>query len=416
MKVVVIGVSPYLLTSRSKVNAEILKRFYLENHQVAGLVWGHDPTYFIPEEVNGKKKFYYDFEYSGKIHKIPITPFNKGEKESINVYELLKALNPDIIVTVGDLDDFLFMRAIKIFHTGKFKWFAVLANYSYPINERNIDIINDIDGILCASEFCFETIKPFYDKNNIDFQYVGCDSTNYTLLDFDILSKEKGTTSKYRITTSGKTAQTDNLPVVMQAVAELRSDIPNIELYVHSNIYDTGDYDLNLIKDRFDPENEFIRFPDKYVSLVDGITDRELSEELNVSELFISPHMVSAMSMSIFESLSCGCFPLMTDCGSNRDVALLLEDYFNKGITKEDVLISSIEFMAEGETYLSLCDPKDLKKKILNAYKKRKIYQGFRKKFLEFTQKHEQSSFLEKAVKMAVEVSISNETICLESI
>ena len=71
MKVLVIGLSPYLVTSRSKVFALIMRYLYYKGVQVAGAVWGHDVNCFPPEKFGspdgptgptGPELHFYKFE------------------------------------------------------------------------------------------------------------------------------------------------------------------------------------------------------------------------------------------------------------------------------------------------------------------------------------------------------------------
>ncbi len=400
MKVLVLGLSPYLLTSRSKVAGLIMRYLYIkEEYEVAGAVWGHDTTYFIPDE-NGASYYEFPIKDHGN-HRIPLSLFSRGEKEAIDVYEIVNAVQPDVVITVGDYGDFLYMKAVKAFYGQSIKWLFVLLNYSCPIHENNVELLQSADGVLCSSHFGKEAIKDLYKKELIEVSYLGS----------SLSRSEVDKSERFRVMVSGKSHQVDNIPTAMEAVANARMYNPDIELYVHSTLYDRGDYDLELLKSRFDPNDEFITFPDKCVSLYEGLSDDDLSTEMSKSDLFVSVPLVSATSMSVFDAMSCGCIPLMSDCGSNRDVANLLASHFAE-YQPEDFLIPSVHLMSNGSTYLHVCDPQVLSQKILDASKK---YKGKDTFLSEFTDGFRREGFLNKLSELLNRVEESKRVISLET-
>lgn len=408
MKVMTIGLSPFLMTSRSKIHSLILRYLYLTGHSMAGIVWGHSPQYFVPEDnEDGSQSFYYDFEYSNQKFKIPIIPFDRGQRESIEIYETINKFEPDVVITVGDLSDFVYMHAVKSFLPKPIKWLAILLGYNFPLREDLQMLLNDIDGILCTSDFCYQQIQKLYNSDSIDVHYVGCNPEIYKLTEPENIG--------FRIMAVPKTTQVDCAPTIIKAVCEMTDDIPDLKLYLHANIHDPGDHNLEDLKKLVDTEG-IVSFPDKYVSLLDGISEVDMSVEFSKSDVFISIPMISGSSMSVFQSMACGCYPLLSDCGSNKDIARLLSDFMGEKFKEGDFLIPSIELMAAGDTHLYVCSKTELKKKIDSAYRKIKKYKGLRKQFSEFTLKYSQGSFLEKVAEIATVVSESNIKICLENV
>jgi hypothetical protein len=400
MKILVIGLSPYLLTSRSKVAALILRYLYIKEFDIAGAVWGHDIEYFVPDEEG---KSYYEFPISGHgTHKIPLFLFHRGEKEAIEVHEIINNTNPDMVITVGDYGDFLYMNAVKSFYTKPLKWLFVLLNYSSPINKNYHDLLNSTDGVLCTSKFAYDSIASFYKKDVIDIAYLGS-AYKYT---------HQEDTGKFRIMASGKNHQADNLPAVMEAVAQVvhKKNNIDIELYLHTAIHDSGDYDLEEIAKNFDPHGEFIKFPDKVVSLYEGSTDAEVSVEMSKSNIFVSVPLVSATSMSVFDAISCGCYPLMSDCGCNKDVANELCSQDSEHIPN-DFLVPTVKLMSPGGSYLHISDIDVLAEKILLLYENKK---GKEELFGEFIKEHNREGFLDKLSEIISRIEKSNSAVCLE--
>lgn len=408
MKVLVIGLSPYLTTSRSKVAALIMQHLYVNKIKVAGAVWGHDTNYFSPEmseeSSSGPTLHVYKFDIPNLgQHWIPIIPFVRGKNEAIDIYEIIKSMNPDVVITVGDYGDFLYMKDVKNYCEKQFKWLFVLTNYSFPIQEQGKDIINDTDGVLCTSEFSYNAIRDFYKKDNLKFCYIGGNRN----------SRLDSNNHKFRMMAIGKPTQVDNLPVIMEAASILYKEHQDIELYLHTSLYDHGDYNLEEIRSRFDPQNQFIVFPDKYVSLTEEVSYTELCQEISRSDIFISIPMVSATSMGVFDALSCGCFPILSNIGSNADLGRLLGIFLDDYKT-EDFIIPCINLIAAGGSNLGICDPQALYKKMFWAYRNRKKIRGSRDRLSQFINNYERAGFLSSLHKMVDETIKSDDSLYLE--
>ena len=377
MKVVTIGQSPYLLTSHARIHAEIMKHLYTSRIQIASVVWGHDRNYFAPvEREDGSKRYYFDFKYQNSDHRIPIFPFNKSTETPVHIHEILKILDADVVVCVGDCEDFCYMKAVKQFHPTDLKWFFVMMKHGLPFNDENVEITRDADGVLCTSEICFEAVKNFYPKDELSWSYVGCDH--------ELFEIGERNDPRFRVMVSGKNAKSDCIPSVMQAAAMAREHIPDLQLYIHANLDDSGDFDLQALKSRFDPESQFILFPSKFVSLIDGLSSCEYSSALNRSDVFVSIPMSSSCSLSVFEALATGCHPIMTDCGVNRELATLLHEATD--LEREDFLAQGIEIVGGGGYTAIIADPKALGQILVATHKILQKRKGHNELLSEFTQ------------------------------
>lgn len=401
MKIVTIGQSPYLLTSRAKLNADILKCLYENKHRVASFVKGHDKNYFVPEEEG--KHFYYSFILNNQKHKIPIIPIDIGKDETVLIYELIKRFKPDIVITIGDYNEFPFMKAIKQIYDTDLKWFFILTNFSNPINENLTDLIQSANGVLCTSLFGRQTIEDFY-HDNLDYQWVGVE-----LKDIPIKTK-----NSFRIMACAKKNSSDNLPMLMETAAKIKMDLPQLQLYIHSNINDPKDHDIELLKERFDPKDIFIKLPDKYVSIVEGIKNEDLYIEYLKSDIFVSIPVNAATSMTVLEALSYGCYPIMSKCGSNIEIAKELSLFLGNELKEDDFLVRTIKVMVPGESYIGIPDPDDLQKKIENAYWKIKKNKGLSSRFFEFSKKYDNRFFMDKMTVMIDRVFNSLPVVCLD--
>lgn len=399
MKIVTIGLSPFVLTSRGKLHSWILQYLYLHGSSVASICWGHDKSFFLPKSVNNEDKYYYDFNHGGKKHDIQIFPFDRNGNESIEVYEVLKRLNPDCVILIGDITDFLFMHAIKSFYSD-FMTIFVLMGYSCPINEHHVDLLNDFDQILCTSQQSYDYVKSIC-NTNIDFEYVYCNKKIYNNY------RAYTQSSKIKIMSVVHNVQSDNVATIIKTCSKFK-DL--CDLYLHINMYDAGDYDLEILKNRFDPDGQFLKFPEKYVSLIDGISDLELADFYNNSDIYLHVPMSSATSMSVFQAVSCGCLPILSNVGCNINFAEMIGQI---GVNKDNILINCIELMTKGENYLHICDPSDLEKKIGFWCNNIKKHKGLRNELSQFMN-HGHTAFLKKIADMVV--NKKNNSLFLETV
>ncbi len=175
MKVVTIGMSPYNTTSVSRLHASVLKELLFDGHSVMSLSWAHDISYHVPAD-NGQ--YYYVFESlppgivegpdSPHEYKIPIVPLRKGLSDPVPIYEALNRLEPDVVITIGELNEASYMKAVKTFASKPFKWLAVMTQSQYPISDELKELADYMDGVLCSSFLARDEIAKFFQKQHLD--------------------------------------------------------------------------------------------------------------------------------------------------------------------------------------------------------------------------------------------------------
>lgn len=420
MKILVFGLSPYLNTSRARMTAMVMESLLSNGHQVAGAVYGHDPNFFIPDVgEDGKEKFFYSFSGRYGTGKIPLTLFQKTAEAAVGAYEVIAALKPDLVLTVGDHRDFLFMKAVKTFSTVPFRWVFLLANHALPLPEENKELFADCDGILCTNQMSYEAVKEVC-KCPVDWAFVGA-NPDLSLLDQEPVRSKKDIRDRIRIMSCHKTFQSDQIATLIEAVSVARERIPELQLYLHTNCYDRGDYDVNRLLDKFDPNREFVVLPETFVSLFEGFSTRDYAEELNASDIFVSIPMTAATSMSLFDALACGCLPLVADCGSHSEVIDALCHFLDEKPQESNevilnyLLVGGVALMEPDGTYLRVADRGSLADKIVNAAEYLKKGKGLRTRLSQFTLRHGRSQFLGKLSEIVLAAPERN-SIFLETV
>jgi len=400
-KIVTLGLSPHLCLSDGRIHATVLEHLFREGHAVAAIGLNHDTDYFLSKnDKEGNLVHYYEFDK----YQIPLVPFNCVRDQAIGIHEIFKVFDPDMVITIGDFNSLLYMKAVKMFNEKPIQWLAIMSNYSYPISECGVELLDDMDGILCTNSSSFAMFNDLYKKDNIEQVHVG----GYKSIVEPVRSKD------FRIIVTAQNTQSDNIPMVMQVASTLRTEIPELQLYLHTNVYDRGDFDLRLLKARFDPNDEFIRFPDKCVSINEGYPEKDFQRELACSDVFISVAGNAPTGMAAMNAIACGCVPLLSDIGSHRDIAEDLAELSPK-FKRSDFLVPCIEIMTRGEVYASICKPESLREKILNLHEK--IKKGGHRIFSqEFVERYNHRNFLNRVSEMVKVIESSNPTLCVEAI
>jgi len=298
MRIITIGTSPYVLNSMGRLHSYIIKCLASSaDYQCASLVSSHDSFLYFPEQTSDNNKTYFYNFTTDKEYKVPVFPYSSDPKSStIQIYEYLKALQPDVVVTIGPIEDFYFMDAILTFATSSFKWFAVLANNSATFSTDYKTLAKKIDGCLCTNAY---TLTNFQQVSSVtsDYCYVGCD--------LDVFKQTNKSIAK-RIFSRCSNNFKDSPPLIANFVAGTGSGTrvqAGTSLYLHTET--DGLYDLPQFIN-----TAYTKLPTVPISQSSGLSDQEYAKKLNDSDVFLTGSICSSTSISIFEALACGCVPV----------------------------------------------------------------------------------------------------------
>jgi glycosyltransferase involved in cell wall biosynthesis len=78
--------------------------------------------------------------------------------------------------------------------------------------------------------------------------------------------------------------------------------------YLHTNLYDPGDYNIENLISRYDARN--FTFTTDYCSINDGIQIDQLRDIYNSYSIFADCSIKSATALSMLEAMKCGCVPV----------------------------------------------------------------------------------------------------------
>lgn len=293
MKILTIGASPYLLVRNGKMHAAILKYCFDNNLDVHSAVWHHDESYFVPEE-NTEHEYVLDNKVKCKL--FAFTP--RANEASPVIYELLKQVQPNIIITIGDYKDTNFVAAIKLMYPNLFKWVAIYTTDVRGILPNNKDAFEMADYVITTTKQGIDEIKSF--ANIIgSFEPYGCDHTEFY---------NENLADRHGVLFSARNSQASNIAAFIMSTSSL-----SCPKHLHTNLYDPGDYSIDYLRERY--KNADLTYTTEYCSIKEGISNDRMRKMYNKYAFYVDCSIKSATALSMLEAMSCGCVPIGPDYG-----------------------------------------------------------------------------------------------------
>tara|TARA_B100000614_G_scaffold262909_1_gene300819 strand:+ start:296619 stop:297767 length:1149 start_codon:yes stop_codon:yes gene_type:complete len=324
------------------MNADVLKRLKEDGHDVVSAVWHHDEGYFLPDEGG-----IHNFEDENGNVICELYPFLLHTNQAdAALYELMKKLQPDMVISIGDYKEVSFIYAIKEMLPTYFKWVAVFPIDCLHVNEEFKHQIEYADYVVTTSNFGAEDISNLcnvraecipYGPNHSNFPWVerSCETPTFIC--------------------SAKNAQASNLGAYIKAFGNVGRPGTDIEARakLHTNLYDPGDYELPLLIDRYQAHN--VELPEKFVSIKDSITDEEVAEEYASAHFVVDVSVKSATALSMLEAMATGCIPIGPNSGRVGEIISMMPEEFQLflphvtyiGGKEEEYSVVSVEGLEE---------------------------------------------------------------------
>tara|TARA_B100001778_G_scaffold334404_1_gene345617 strand:+ start:11301 stop:12470 length:1170 start_codon:yes stop_codon:yes gene_type:complete len=337
MKILTVSASPYLLVRNGRINAAMIESLVDERHQVSTAAWHHDEGFFLPEEGGAH---WYEKDERKLAEVYPIEPHAQG---SAPLYELMKKVQPDVVISIGDYKETDFIWEIKAMIPNLFKWIAVLTIDCLPINENHKQQLEYADYVVSTSDFGDEALRSFINAEikQIDFG------------PSDVFFEESDTERSLSFMTSCKNAQSTNLGAFIKAMSDI-----DAEGYLHTNLYDPGDYDMDLLLDRYGASN--VSLPSQYVSVKESISDEEMRDVYSSHTFYVEPSVKSASCLSMLEAMACGCIPIGMKFGRSKEIIEQLGD--------ERLFVSHETYIGANEEEFSVISIEGLSRQMFELY------------------------------------------------
>ncbi len=346
MKILTVGASPYLLVRNGRMNADLIRQLVADGHEVTSAVWHHDEGFFLPEEGG---LHYFDDGDSGK-RLCQLYPFFPQSTQADSVlYEIMKRIHPDVVISIGDYKDIDFIYSIKAMYPNIFKWIAVLPIDCLWVNENRRERLEYADYIVSTSEFGWTNVSNLCNV-------VGCFCPYGPNLDkFPFWARKPASAPVFML--SSQNSQNSNIGVFIKAMA-IAKDILSLSGEgvvgkIHTNLYDSGDYDLDLLIGRYKATN--VNLPSYFCSIRDGLSDDLFAQEYASADFFVDTSVKSATALTMLESMATGCIPIGMNYGRVGEVISALPKEYQIfvpfetfiGANEEEYAVMSVNGLAD---------------------------------------------------------------------
>lgn len=305
MRILTVSASPFLLTSQGRLNARLLRHFSASGHEVAGVVWDHDFSYFMPD--NDGKSY---FEEDGK-RICCLYPLVSSKDIAKQTSAAIAEFQPQIVISVGDYYEISFLSVLKDANPKLFRWIAVLTTAATPIEKKYKDALQSIDEGVVTTKAAYEEIR------NMTSVPLVCRNPGINLKKF--FPDGDTPSDVLRIVANIKNTQSCNPPVFIRALQFLANKGVGFEAVLHTNMYGKGDYDLKTMIDDAGLSNKVL-LPTMFTSIQEGPSDDYLRRIYSSCHLVVNPSLKAGCALNVLEAMACGCVPLVTEAGALGDI------------------------------------------------------------------------------------------------
>jgi len=402
MKILTVSASPYLLVRNGRMNSAIIQKLKSDGHDVYTAAWHHDEGFFLPEEA-GTHWFEKDDKKICQV--FPIEPHIHG---SSGLYELMKQVQPDMIISIGDYKETDFIWEVKAMYPNLFKWLAIFCIDCLYVNENHKSFLEYTDKVISVNEFGMANLSGMANLD-IDFLPYG---PNH-----DVFFGENKVNEKVmRVICSSHNAQSNNIAAFIKSMGQINSTLSingeedSIIGYLHTNLYDPGEYEIELLMERYGASN--VMLPDKFVSVKDSISDEEMNEEYNKSHVFVDCSVKSATGLTMLEAMAAGCIPVGINSGRTAEIISQMPEEYQFfvphetyiGNSEEEFSVISIEGL--GKTLL------EIKERVFSNPDSMAIATEAAQKI---SKKYDEKAFTDSISDIIIDVKKSKDEIAIES-
>ena len=355
-KVLIVTSSPFNNTKLGKMCSQLMCYFRSKGLMVAAAAWDHDTSWYAEDEEG---VCWYEFQ-NQKVGPV-YTVFNKGEGASTKLYEVIKKLEIDTVLSIGDFDEIEYIYAVKSLEKKNIEWINILNNGSVPINDNREELFNSIDYHIILNK---ETEK--------EFKRLEIDEDKYTLQRWgSIFSNQpsKPKSDKFGVVCVAKNCNQSNLGCFIKAVHGLKhcmskDKMDNMKFYLHTDLYDNGDYDVELLLKRYKVD-DIIELPEEFIGVNDGISSSKFAEKLKKYDVIVDCSCQSATGISVLDGMALGLVPVVSRVGILKELAKELRG--DPGVNI-DCDIKGTPFIASDEKEFFIANATDLLDTLSQAY------------------------------------------------
>jgi len=321
--------SPLVRSGLSRVHRHVIDACLEKGYDVLAGSWFCDPSVHRYKDVS-------------------LLSLRKDTNKSlVDLYEVIKEHSPEIIITMGDYWDFLYMKALKMKFPNKFRWVPYLTVDTEPINEKMADLFSYMDEVLVPTKWGVEVVKKH--NNNVRYVPYGVDENFFR---FSEEKRKKTRKNKeldgfFRIISVANNSERKHLPETLRTIAKFSENKKNVKAYIHTNIGSNFGYDLRLLRGRH-KLNQIVEFAHDQTTVLNGCDDDQLNMEYNCSDVFLATSSNEGFCLPALEAMKCGLPVVAGDHTAFKDLIKRGVGYRYRAIPTTHVL-ESLKYVPDCE-------------------------------------------------------------------
>jgi len=336
---------------------------------------------------------------NGKWDEIPCPaamcrlPNGNIKKDAYGEYlfdEVVDKINPDIVITFGDVWAVKYIAKSK--HRDKFKWVQYITIDGVPLHPVWIDTIRAADRVICCSLHGVNAIKDSGVDIKADCVYLGSDPNIFKpVCDDDKKQYRENigiSPDDFLIGFFGRNQNRKGLEHLISAFGKGKKSLKwgeKIKLFIVSNLNDGFGVDIQLACKRLVKSENSVIFYEK--STNKPVDDTTLNMLYNISDVAVFPSQSEGFGLQILECMQAG-----TPCISTKysvPVELLKDGrgVLTRVVQKTDgepLYLMDARFMSG----CAIIDDWSLANDIDNLIKHKKVRESVSQKALKFSQKY----------------------------
>lgn len=319
MKIITISDSPTMFSGLARVHRHVVNALLEAGHQVLPCGW-HCLDDDQIADLKANKRIP-PVMFKSSMGDLPVLNVHKGNgnKDMFDVYDAVRFVKPDAVVTIGDHWNFWYMRQIKIKSGFSFAWIPYLTVEADEIEPKWASVLRYADAIAVPSLFGKEVVESYVQKEAHFIPYgTEQDFKRMRARNRRSLRKQNGCDDKVRFITVAQNTHRKNLPALIQAVSLIAHRDPkrHMQFHLYTNL-DPDDreeylYDLRTIVSRFGVEDRFVFSEDdeETFSLFEAPSDAYMNKQYAMADFFVLPSTCEGYGLPLVESMACGVVPI----------------------------------------------------------------------------------------------------------
>lgn len=247
-------------------------------------------------------------------HGIPVLPGFGHAYCSASLYEHAKALNPDIVITLGDIwvMDPNLLRELPVAH-----W---LPSDCRPMSSADRSIVDATgDEVIAMSKFGFDRftdagLNPLYVPHGIDTDLYAPGGDKAAIREKFGLQQDEFVIG---VNAANNDAVRKAAPEMFLAFAKFLVDHPDAILAVHAGVHSEGGQDLEFLAESLGITDR-VRVTDQYHYHAGMVSQKELADWYHAIDVLAACTYAEGFGLPIMEAQACGT-PVITTKASSME-------------------------------------------------------------------------------------------------